>query len=46
MSNLQFLYGSNLAGKSNVAFKPGTLYLDTETKELYFDNPSATNTNQ
>lgn len=46
MSKLQFLYGDNLMSK-NTAVKPGTLYLDLTTKELYFDDPSGTtNTHQ
>jgi hypothetical protein len=41
LSKLQFLYGDNLMSKST-AVKPGTLYLDLTTKELYFDDPSGT----
>jgi hypothetical protein len=39
MSKLQFLYGDQLMSK-NTAIKPGTLYLDCTTNELYFDDPS------
>lgn len=39
MNILQFLFGKNLMDK-NVEVKPGTFYLDVETKELFFDDPS------
>jgi hypothetical protein len=43
MAFLKFLFGKNLTKSSAAStFEPGTLYLDVETKELYFDNPSAT----
>ena len=35
---LKFLYGENLKGKT-VAIKPGTIYLDVATGELFFDDP-------
>ena len=38
---LRFLQGQNLREK-NVAFQPGTIYLDTATKEMWFDDPSQT----
>lgn len=38
---LQFLFGKNFEEKS-LTVKPGTFYLDTEKKELWFDDPSAT----
>jgi hypothetical protein len=37
---LNFLYGENLLGKANSTFKPGTIYLDVTTGELFFDDPS------
>ena len=44
MAILQFLHGKNLK-TNNPAFNPGTMYLDTETGELWFDDPSSTLTN-
>jgi hypothetical protein len=41
MAILQFLHGKNLK-TNNPAFNPGTMYLDTETGELWFDDPSNT----
>jgi hypothetical protein len=38
---LQFLFGKNLTSKE-IDVKPGTFYLDVETKELFFDDPSNT----
>lgn len=38
---LRFLQGQNLREK-NVAFQPGTIYLDTATNEMWFDDPSQT----
>jgi predicted Rdx family selenoprotein len=38
MSILQFLFGKDL-NKKNVNFTPGTFYLDTATKELWYDDP-------
>lgn len=40
---LQFLFGKNLKD-SNVEIKPGKMYLDLETKELYYDDPSGVDT--
>lgn len=40
---LQFLFGKNLKD-SNVEIKPGKMYLDLETKELYYDDPSGEDT--
>lgn len=37
-STLSFLYGKNLQEKE-VAIQRGRFYLDTETGELYYDNP-------
>lgn len=36
--SLNFLYGKNLIG-SNIDFQAGTIYLDTATQELFFDDP-------
>ena len=41
MAILQFLYGKNLK-QINPTFTPGTVYLDTETGEMWFDDPSNT----
>lgn len=38
MPNIRFLYGKNLSTETPI--KPGTFYLDLETNELWFDNPS------
>lgn len=43
LSNIQFLYGSGLANKTDVTIKPGTIYLDLLTKEMFFDDPSEGN---
>lgn len=40
---VKFLYGENLSNRSDVNIKPGTIYLDIATGELYFDDPSKTN---
>lgn len=44
MAILQFLHGKNLL-TNNPAFTPGRIYLDTETGEMWFDDPSSTLTN-
>jgi len=36
---IQFLYGKNLLN-SSVKVAPGTIYLDLQTKELYYDDPT------
>lgn len=36
--SLNFLYGKNLIS-SNIDFQAGTIYLDTATQELFFDDP-------
>lgn len=41
MKLLQFLFGKNLESKS-IPVNPGSMYLDVETKELWFDDPSNT----
>lgn len=45
MPQLQFLYGENLKTK-NLKFLSGTIYLDTATNELFFDDPTALNNNR
>ena len=37
---LQFLHGKNIK-TVNPAVKPGPIYLDTGTNELWFDDPNA-----
>lgn len=44
MAILQFLHGKNLL-TNNPIFTPGRIYLDTETGEMWFDDPSSTLTN-
>ena len=39
MTQIKFLYGQNLAS-ANAAVVPGAMYIDTATKELWFDDPS------
>ena len=38
MAILQFLAGTNFVNKS-LSFQPGTIYLDTATGEMWFDDP-------
>ena len=38
MAFLKFLFGKNLSNVTTI--QPGALYLDTGTKELFFDDPS------
>lgn len=38
MNLLKFLFGKNFRNQ-NLPFQAGTLYLDTENKELWFDDP-------
>ena len=45
MPQIQFLYGENLKTKS-LKFSSGTVYLDTVTNELFFDDPTASNNNR
>lgn len=40
--DLKFKHGQNLKNK-NVAVDPGTIYLDRDTHELYYDDPTSTN---
>lgn len=40
--DLKFKHGQNLKGK-NVAVDPGTIYLDRDTHELYYDDPTSAN---
>ena len=39
MTQIKFLYGQNLTS-ANAAVVPGAMYIDTATKELWFDDPS------
>lgn len=39
LPQIQFLYGSKLQ-EVNPAIKPGTIYLDIATGELYYDDPT------
>lgn len=41
MAILTFKYGKNLS--SDTPFTAGAIYLDTETNELWYDNPSDEN---
>ncbi len=41
MAILTFKYGKNLS--SSTPFTAGAIYLDTETNELWYDNPSDEN---
>lgn len=41
MATLKFLHGKDFITKV-LALQPGTFYLDTETGELWFDDPSNT----
>ena len=41
MATLKFLHGKDFLTKV-LALQPGTFYLDTETGELWFDDPSNT----
>ena len=38
MAILQFLAGTNFLNKT-LTFQPGTIYLDTSTGEMWFDDP-------
>ena len=42
MQQIKFLYGKNLTEAT--PFSAGTIYLDLETGEMYFDAPDSTNT--
>lgn len=42
MAVLAFKYGQNLT--SSTPFVPGTVYLDIEKKEIWFDDPSSKKT--
>lgn len=44
MAILQFLAGTDFVNKS-LSFQPGTIYLDTATGELWFDDPQGVITN-
>ena len=39
MQSLQFLFGKNL-NDAKLEIKPGKIYLDLATNELYYDDPS------
>lgn len=41
MAILKFLYGQNFK-TANPTFSPGTMYVDTATGEMWFDDPSNT----
>ena len=38
MANLKFSCGKNIDNKNEI--EPGTIYLDTEKNELWYDDPS------
>lgn len=42
MANLKFLFGENLS--SSIPFVAGTIYLDTATGEMWFDDPNKATT--
>lgn len=44
MAILQFLAGTDFVNKS-LSFQPGTIYLDTATGEMWFDDPQGVATN-
>lgn len=44
MAILQFLAGTDFVNKS-LSFQPGTIYLDTATGEMWFDDPQGFITN-
>lgn len=43
MAILKFLHGKNFKDATS-SFQPGTFYLDTETGEMWFDDPSSSTT--